>query len=85
MSAELPASPTELCAYLVRRLVDDVDAVRVETTTDDEGTVLVVHVAADDRGKVIGREGRVVRALRSVVRAGGIRAGERLTVHVAEE
>ncbi len=57
----------ELLAYLARELVDDPDSVRVETEERDGAVVLLLHVAPDDVGKVIGRGGRIVRALRTVV------------------
>ena len=72
----------ELLAYLARELVDDPDAVRVETEERDGTLVLVLHVAADDVGKVIGRQGRIARALRTVVRAGGPHAGRRLQLEI---
>ncbi len=52
----------ELLAYLARELVDSPDAVRVEEEERDGVLVLVLHVAADDVGKVIGRGGRIARA-----------------------
>jgi predicted RNA-binding protein YlqC (UPF0109 family) len=70
----------ELLAYLARELVDDPDAVRVDTEERDGALVLVLHVAADDVGKVIGRQGRIARALRQVVRAAG--AGDRRRVQL---
>ncbi len=63
----------ELLAWIARQLVDDPDAVSVETVERDDATVLRLHVAPDDVGKVIGRQGRLVRALRTVVRACGAR------------
>jgi predicted RNA-binding protein YlqC (UPF0109 family) len=75
---------TELIEFLARRLVDDPDAVRVETVAEEGATVLRLHVAPDDRGKVIGRQGRIVRSLRTLVRAAGGRAGERLVLEIAE-
>ena len=72
----------ELLAYLARELVDDPDAVRVETEERDGALVLVLHVAADDVGKVIGRQGRIARALRTIVRAGGPNAGRRLQLEI---
>jgi len=65
----------ELLAYLARELVDDPDAVRVDTEERDGALVLVLHVAADDVGKVIGRQGRIARALRTLVRASAARHG----------
>jgi predicted RNA-binding protein YlqC (UPF0109 family) len=74
----------ELLEYLARELVDDPDAVRVEREEDEEGSlVLVLHVAEDDVGKVIGRQGRIARALRTVVRASGAREGRRVLLEIA--
>jgi uncharacterized protein len=61
----------QLLEYLARQLVDEPDEVRVETVERDDAVVLQLHVAPDDVGKVIGRQGRMARALRTVVRAGG--------------
>jgi uncharacterized protein len=73
----------ELLAELARRLVDDPDAVRVEEVEADDGSlVLRLHVADEDVGKVIGRQGRIARALRTIVRAGGVAAGRRLQLEI---
>jgi uncharacterized protein len=74
----------ELLAYLARELVDEPDAVRVETEEREGVLVLVLHVAPDDIGKVIGRGGRIARALRTVVRASAVREGRRVLVEIAE-
>ena len=75
----------ELIAELARRLVDEPDAVRVEEIEEDDGTlVLQLHVAEDDIGKVIGRQGRLARALRTIVRAGGVEAGRRLQLEIVD-
>jgi uncharacterized protein len=74
----------DLVAWIARRLVDAPDEVRVETVERDDATVLVLHVAPDDIGKVIGRQGRIVRALRTIVRAGSAHAGRRLVLEIAE-
>jgi predicted RNA-binding protein YlqC (UPF0109 family) len=65
----------DLLDYLVRELVDEPDAVRVEQVDDDRGVMLTLRVAQDDMGKVIGRGGRTARALRIVMKAAGMRAG----------
>ena len=65
---------SELLEWLAQRLVDEPDAVRVETETRDDAVVFKLFVAPDDVGKVIGKQGRIARALRSIVRAGGARA-----------
>jgi uncharacterized protein len=73
----------ELLAYLARELVDDPAAVRVERGERDGALVLVLHVAADDVGKVIGRGGRIVRALRAIVNASATGLGRRVIVEIA--
>jgi predicted RNA-binding protein YlqC (UPF0109 family) len=73
----------ELLAELARRLVDEPDAVRVEQVEGDDGSlVFQLYVAEGDVGKVIGRQGRIARALRTVVRAGGPNAGRRLQLEI---
>ena len=73
----------ELVEFLARRLVDDPDAVRVEREERDDAIVLHLHVAPEDVGTVIGRQGRIARALRAVVRAGGVREERRLMLEIA--
>jgi predicted RNA-binding protein YlqC (UPF0109 family) len=73
----------ELLAYLARELVDDPSAVHVESEERDGALVLHLHVAPDDVGKVIGRGGRILRALRTVVRASSARDGRRVLVEIA--
>jgi len=73
----------DLLAELARRLVDEPDAVRVEEVEGEDGTLLLrLHVAEADVGKVIGRQGRIARALRTIVRAGGPNAGRRLQLEI---
>jgi predicted RNA-binding protein YlqC (UPF0109 family) len=74
----------ELVLELVRQLVDDPDAVSVEELEKEGEAVLLLTVAEADRGKVIGRQGRVIRALRTIVRAGGIRESKRYLLQLAE-
>jgi len=75
----------DLVAELARRLVDEPDAVRVEEVEEEDGTLLLrLHVAEGDVGKVIGRQGRLARALRTVVRAGGVEAGRRLQLEIVD-
>jgi uncharacterized protein len=74
----------ELLAFLAKRLVDDPDAVRVEEEDREDAIVLRLHVAKDDVGKVIGRQGRIARALRAIVRAGGARQRRRLILEIAD-
>jgi predicted RNA-binding protein YlqC (UPF0109 family) len=73
-----------LLEELARRLVDEPDAVRVETDDEDGVLVLRLHVAPDDVGKVIGRQGRIVRALRTVVRASAGRGDRRVQLEIVD-
>jgi predicted RNA-binding protein YlqC (UPF0109 family) len=74
----------ELLEYLARKLVDEPDAVRVEEIDDGDDLVLRLHVAEGDVGKVIGRQGRIARALRTVVRAAAVREQRRVLVEIAD-
>ena len=74
----------EIVEYLARRLVDEPNAVRVEQVDRDDATVLQLWVAPDDVGKVIGRQGRIARALRTVVRASAARDERRVMLEIME-
>jgi len=74
----------ELLAHLARHLVDDPDAVEVEEVRQEGTTVLQLRVAKDDVGKVIGRQGRIARALRAIVRASGARSHRRVVLEILE-
>ena len=75
----------DLLEYLARSLVDDPDAVSVDSFEEEDGSlVLELHVADDDVGKVIGRQGRTIAALRSVLRACSTRQGRRVLVDVVD-
>jgi predicted RNA-binding protein YlqC (UPF0109 family) len=80
-----PSDSRSLAEFLVRRLVDDPDQVVVTEEVGAGERVLRVSVAEADRGKVIGRQGRIVRALRTVVRASGVRTNERVTLELEQE
>ena len=74
----------ELLQHLARQLVDDPDAVSVEEVRQEGATVLQLRVAKDDVGKVIGRQGRIARALRAIVRASGARSHRRVVLEIME-
>ena len=74
----------DLLDYLARRLVDEPDAVRVEEVDEDGTLVLRLHVAPDDVGKVIGRQGRIARALRTLVRAGSAHEDRRIVLEIVD-
>jgi uncharacterized protein len=73
----------ELLAYLARELVDNPAEVRVERRDAGPDVVLELFVAGDDVGKVIGKQGNVARALRTIVRASAVRTGRRVHVEIA--
>jgi predicted RNA-binding protein YlqC (UPF0109 family) len=74
----------ELLAWIARHLVDDPASVVVESVERDDVLVLRLHVAPDDVGKVIGRQGRIARALRTIVRASGARDDRRVVLEIAD-
>ena len=67
----MAADTAHLVDYLVKSLVDDPEAVSVVRTETASGELFEVTVATDDVGKVIGRSGRIIKALRTLVRAAG--------------
>jgi len=73
----------DLVEYVARNLVDDPEAVRVEVTTGSEGTVIELHVAEDDMGKVIGRNGSVAKALRTLLKVISARDGESVSLEIS--
>jgi predicted RNA-binding protein YlqC (UPF0109 family) len=75
---------SELLEYLARQLVDQPDEVRVERVQDDDTVLLRLHVAQDDLGKVIGRQGRIARALRTIVRACSAREQRRVQLEIVD-
>jgi predicted RNA-binding protein YlqC (UPF0109 family) len=72
----------ELLEYLARHLVDKPEEVRVVRSEREGAVLLELHVAPDEVGKVIGRHGRVARALRTLVRASGAKTGERRLLEI---
>jgi uncharacterized protein len=72
-----------LVEYIARSLVDDPASVEVrEVRNDRHALVLELHVAPDDYGKVIGRQGRVAKAMRTLLRAGGTREGRHSSLEI---
>ena len=76
---------SELLEDLARRLVDEPDAVRVDRAEEDGELVLRLYVAEADRGKVIGRQGRIARALRTIVRASAARERRRVRLEIVDD
>ena len=72
----------ELVRFIAKSLVDDPEAVQVETKQDGEYTVIELHVAPGDMGKVIGKQGRFAKAIRSVVKAASTRENAKYMVEI---
>jgi uncharacterized protein len=70
--------------YLARNLAEDADAVDVDASERRGEIVLLIHANPDDMGRLIGRRGRVIQAVRQAARAAGALEGVRTTVDVAE-
>jgi len=70
--------------YLAKSIVEDPDAVVIETEERRNSVILRLHVAPSDMGRVIGRRGRVAQAIRSVVRAAGAKEGVDATVDIVD-
>ena len=74
----------ELLLYMAKNLVDDPEAVTVNEISDEDGTVLELHVASADMGKVIGRKGRIAKEIRTIVKTVSQRSGQKVTVEIVD-
>ena len=74
----------ELLLYMAKNLVDDPEAVTVNEITNEDGTVLELRVASDDMGKVIGRQGRIAKEIRTIVKTVSQRSGQKVTVEIVD-
>ena len=74
----------DLIDYIARSLVDKPDEVAVAEVQGDGGTVLELRVAQEDLGKVIGRQGRTARAIRTLLSAAAAKKHERLSLEIVE-
>ena len=72
----------ELVLYLARSLVDHPEQVKVTATEGPEAIILELNVAADDMGKVIGKQGRIAKAIRAVVKAATAKDGKPVFVEI---
>lgn len=74
----------ELLLYIAKNLVDDPEQVTVTESEGEDGKVLQLHVAPGDMGKVIGRQGRIAKEIRTVVKTVAQRTGEKVTVDIVD-
>ena len=74
----------ELLTYVARNLVDNPDQVSVSQYESDGETVLELRVAPEDMGKVIGRQGRIAKEIRTLIRSVAQRSGQRVSVDIID-
>lgn len=74
----------ELLTYVARNLVDNPDQVSVNQYDGDGETVLELRVAPEDMGKVIGRQGRIAKEIRTLIRSVAQRTGQRVSVDIID-
>lgn len=73
---------SELVLFIAKSLVDSPDQVSVETKQDGDYTVIELHVAEGDMGKVIGKQGRIAKAIRTVVKAASVKENKKYMVEI---
>lgn len=74
----------EVVEYIARSLVDNPDEVKVNQVDGEKSIILELSVAPDDMGKVIGKQGRIAKAIRSVVKAASSRSKKKYVVEIVE-
>jgi predicted RNA-binding protein YlqC (UPF0109 family) len=72
----------ETLTGIAKAIVDNPDEVSVEETVDESSVELVLSVAADDMGMVIGRHGRIAKAIRTVMKAAATGSGKKVNVEI---
>lgn len=75
-------SAESLVEYVAKALVDEPDSVTVKAVRDEEGRVIELHVAETDMGKVIGRNGSVAKAMRTLLKVVAAREGESISLEI---
>lgn len=71
-------------SYIVRALVDNPESVQIDEAEDDGVVNLTITVAKDDMGRVIGKEGKVIRSIRNIMKVKAIKENKRISVSLAE-
>ena len=74
----------ELVRFIARNLVDEPDSVKVESREEGDTVVISLSVAPGDMGKVIGKQGRIAKAIRTVVKAASVREDKKYMVDIVE-
>lgn len=74
----------ELVEYIVKELVEDKDNVSVTASTTDDVTTITIKVSQNDTGKIIGKKGKIVTAIRTITKAVAVKRGEKYIVEVVD-
>lgn len=74
----------ELVRFIITELVEDKDSVRVEIKTDNDTETFVVCVAESDTGKIIGKQGKIAMAIRTILRAAGNKQGKKYLLEIVD-
>lgn len=74
----------ELVSAIAKALVENPEAVEVKESAEGQTTIIQLKVAPEDMGKVIGKQGRIAKALRTVVKAAATKAGKKVTVEIIQ-
>ena len=75
----------DLVQYLAKSLVNNPEAVEVTETTGDDGSTLKIRVAKEDLGRIIGKQGRTAKSIRTLVNAAALRSNRRIVLEIVEE
>lgn len=74
----------ELLEFIAKSMVSDPDAVEVKETVNEDSVTLELHVGEKDMGKVIGKQGRIAKAIRSVVKAAASKEDKKVIVDILQ-
>jgi uncharacterized protein len=81
----MPESMKDLVQYLAKALVSNPDAVEIKESANDEAQVLELKVAKEDLGRIIGRQGRTAKSIRTLLNAAASRDNRRVILEIVEE
>ena len=84
MSEDPIKNATDFIKYVLEQICEDKDAIIIESKKDDLGVLVSINVAESDMGKLIGKQGQTISALRTLVRIIGARENERINLKVLE-
>ena len=74
----------ELVYHIARSLVDNPDKVEINEIEGEKSTILELKVARDDMGKIIGKHGRIARAIRAIINVPAVKSGKRVVLEILD-